>query len=81
VDELGYLTHAPDAANVLYRVVNERYLKRRPIIFTTNKPLAALGQVLQVTLRRRSSTGCSSGARTSSCGVGPGGCVTRNKKT
>lgn len=46
IDELGYLTHAPDAANVLYRVVNERYLKRRPILFTTNKPLAALGQVL-----------------------------------
>ncbi len=46
VDELGYLTHAPDAANVLYRVVNERYLKRRSIVFTTNKPLAALGQVL-----------------------------------
>lgn len=46
IDELGYLTHADDAANVLYRVVNERYLKRRPILFTTNKPLAALGQVL-----------------------------------
>lgn len=26
VDELGYLSHAPDAANVLYRVINERYL-------------------------------------------------------
>jgi DNA replication protein DnaC len=31
---------------VLYRVVNDRYLKRRPMLFTTNKPLAALGQVL-----------------------------------
>jgi DNA replication protein DnaC len=46
VDELGYLTHAADAANVLYRVVNERYLRGRPILITTNKPLAALGQVL-----------------------------------
>ncbi len=46
IDELGYLTHAPDAANALYRVVNERYLKHRPIVLTTNKPLAALGQVL-----------------------------------
>jgi DNA replication protein DnaC len=46
IDELGYLSHAPDAANVLYRVVNERYLKRRPMLLTTNKPLAALGDVL-----------------------------------
>jgi DNA replication protein DnaC len=46
VDELGYLSHAEDAANVLYRVVNDRYLRRRPILITTNKPLAALGRVL-----------------------------------
>lgn len=46
IDELGYLSHATDAANVLYRVVNERYLKQRPILLTTNKPLAALGDVL-----------------------------------
>ena len=46
LDELGYLTHAADAANVLYRVVNERYLKRKPTLVTTNKPLAAWGQVL-----------------------------------
>jgi len=46
LDELGYLSHAPDAANVLYRVVNERYLQRRPVLLTTNKPLAALGDVL-----------------------------------
>jgi DNA replication protein DnaC len=46
IDELGYQSYAPDAANVLYRVVNDRYLKRRPMLFTTNKPLAALGQVL-----------------------------------
>jgi DNA replication protein DnaC len=46
IDELGYLTHADDAANVLYRVVNDRYLRAKPILVTTNKPLAALGQVL-----------------------------------
>ncbi len=46
LDEIGYLAHAADAANVLYRVVNERYLKGKPILVTTNKPLAAWGQVL-----------------------------------
>jgi DNA replication protein DnaC len=46
IDELGYLSHAPDAANVLYHVVNERYLRHRPMLLTTNKPLAALGDVL-----------------------------------
>lgn len=46
IDELGYLSHAPDAANVLYRVINERYLHQRPMLLTTNKPLAALGDVL-----------------------------------
>ena len=35
-----------NAANVLVKVVNERYLERKPIIFTTNKPLAAWGIVL-----------------------------------
>ena len=47
VDEVGYLTYGPDAANVLFHVVNERHQRRRPIIFTTNKsPLTAWGQVL-----------------------------------
>jgi DNA replication protein DnaC len=46
IDELGYLAHAADAANVLYQVVNERYLKQRPILVTTNKPLAAWGDVV-----------------------------------
>jgi DNA replication protein DnaC len=46
IDELGYQSYAADAANVLFRVVSQRHLKRRPIIVTTNKPLAALGQVL-----------------------------------
>lgn len=46
VDELGSQSYGATAANVLYRVVNDRYLKGRPMIFTTNKPLAALGQLL-----------------------------------
>lgn len=46
IDEVGYLAHPADAANVLFPVVNERYLKRRPMIFTTNKPLDAWGKVL-----------------------------------
>src|SRR5256884_9057733 len=40
------LFRSPDAANVLYHVVNHRYLKKRPMIFTTNKPLRAWGKVL-----------------------------------
>jgi DNA replication protein DnaC len=46
LDEVGYLAHAADAANVLYRVVNDRYLRGKSILVTTNKPLAAWGQVL-----------------------------------
>lgn len=46
LDEIGYLAHATDAANVLYRVVNERYLRQLPILVTTNKPLTAWGHVL-----------------------------------
>jgi DNA replication protein DnaC len=46
IDEVGYLSYGPDAANVLFHVVNERYLRRKAMIFTTNKPLAAWGKVL-----------------------------------
>ncbi|HNR99955.1 MAG TPA: IS21-like element helper ATPase IstB [Planctomycetota bacterium] len=46
VDELGYLTYPADAANVLFQVVNRRYLKKKPMVFTTNKPLAAWANVL-----------------------------------
>jgi DNA replication protein DnaC len=46
VDEVGYLTYGPDAANVLFHVVNDRHLKKRPMIFTTNKPLSEWGKVL-----------------------------------
>lgn len=46
IDEVGYLHHADDAANVLYGVVDQRCLLRRPIVFTTNKALKAWGRVL-----------------------------------
>lgn len=46
VDEVGYLAHAQDAANVLFGVVDQRYLHKKPIIFTTNKKLRAWGDVL-----------------------------------
>jgi DNA replication protein DnaC len=46
IDEVGYLTVGADAANLMFQVVNERYLRHRPMIFTTNKPLAAWGLVL-----------------------------------
>ena len=46
IDELGYLTYPPDAANVLFQVVNQRYLKKRPMVITTNKPLATWATVL-----------------------------------
>jgi DNA replication protein DnaC len=47
VDEVGYLSYGPDAANLLFHIVNERHLRHKPIIFTTNKsPLTAWGEVL-----------------------------------
>jgi DNA replication protein DnaC len=46
VDEVGYLTYGQDAANVLFHVVNDRHLRKRPMIFTTNKPLSEWGKAL-----------------------------------
>lgn len=46
IDEVGYLSYGPDAANVLFHVVNERHQKRRPMVFTTNKPPDTWGKVL-----------------------------------
>jgi hypothetical protein len=46
VDKVGYLTCAQDVANVLFHVVNNRHLRKRPMIFTTNKPLNEWGKVL-----------------------------------
>jgi DNA replication protein DnaC len=46
IDEVGYLGYGDDAANVLFHVVNDRHLRRRSMVFTTNKPLNAWGRVL-----------------------------------
>lgn len=46
VDEVGYLAHAADAANVLFGVVDQRYLHQKPLILTTNKKLRSWGEVL-----------------------------------
>jgi DNA replication protein DnaC len=46
VDEVGYLAYGNDAANVLFHVVNERHLRRRSMIFTTNKGTNDWGRVL-----------------------------------
>ena len=47
IDEVGYLNYGPDAANVLFHVVNDRHILKRPIIFTTNKsPFSDWGEVL-----------------------------------
>lgn len=46
VDEVGYLTYGDNAANVLFHVVNERHIKRRAMVFTTNKPPKRWGAVL-----------------------------------
>lgn len=46
VDEVGYLSLGTDAANVLFQVVNDRHLHRRPMVFTTNKPIEEWGRVL-----------------------------------
>ena len=46
IDEVGYLAYSSDAANVLFQVVDHRYLRGRPMVFTTNKPLEQWGRVL-----------------------------------
>jgi len=46
IDEVSCLAYGSDAANVLFHVVNDRHLRRRSMIFTTNKPLEAWGRVL-----------------------------------
>lgn len=46
IDEVGYLQHADSAANVLYGVIDGRCHRKRPMIFTTNKPLREWGEVL-----------------------------------
>jgi DNA replication protein DnaC len=46
VDEVGYLAYGDDAANVLYHVVNDRHIRRRSMVFTTNKHPGRWGDVL-----------------------------------
>lgn len=46
IDEVGYLQHAQSAANVLYGVIDQRCMRRRPIVLTTNKKLKQWGEVL-----------------------------------
>jgi DNA replication protein DnaC len=47
IDEVGYLNYGPYAANVLFPVVDKRYLKGdRPVLLTTNKDPAQWGAVL-----------------------------------
>jgi len=46
IDEVGYLTYSDDAANVLFQVVDYRYLHKKPMLFTTNKLLGQWGEVL-----------------------------------
>lgn len=46
VDEVGYLAYGADAANVLYHLVNDRHIKRRAMVFTTNKNPKRWGDAL-----------------------------------
>lgn len=47
IDEVGYLSYGPYAANVLFPVVDKRYLKGdRPMLLTTNKDPQEWGAVL-----------------------------------
>jgi len=46
IDEVGYLPYANTAANVLYGVVDGRYIANKPMLFTTNKSLDQWGMVL-----------------------------------
>jgi DNA replication protein DnaC len=46
VDEVGYLSYGADAANVLFHVVGERHMRKRAMVFTTNKSPKRWGPVL-----------------------------------
>jgi len=46
VDEVGYLAYGSDAANVLFHVVGERHMRKRSMVFTTNKNPKRWGPVL-----------------------------------
>ena len=47
IDEVGYLGYGPEAASVLFPVIDQRYLKgNRPVLLTTNKDPQQWGAVL-----------------------------------
>jgi len=46
IDELGYLAYGPDAANCLCQVIDQRYLRGRSVLITSNKEPATWGGVL-----------------------------------
>jgi DNA replication protein DnaC len=47
IDEVGYLSYGPYAANVLFPVIDKRYLRgNRPMLLTTNKEPGQWGAVL-----------------------------------
>lgn len=46
LDELGYLTYGPDAANHLFPVIDARHLAKRPMLITSNKAPSSWGKVL-----------------------------------
>lgn len=47
IDEVGYLSYGPEAANVLFPLIDRRYLAgNRPILLTTNKEPGQWGEVL-----------------------------------
>jgi DNA replication protein DnaC len=65
VDEVGYLNYGPYAANVLFPVVDKRYLHgQRPLLLTTNKEPQQWGRCSTMRIcRRQSWTACCTGAR------------------
>lgn len=46
IDEVGYLSYAANAANLLFQVVDQRYLAQRAMLLTTNKATETWGEVL-----------------------------------
>lgn len=46
VDEVGHLAYGDGAVNALFHVVNKRRIRRRAMIFTTNKHPKRWGPVL-----------------------------------
>ncbi len=73
IDEVGYLTYGPDAANVLFHVVNDRHLRKRPMIFTTNKPMTEWARSYTTKIWPRPSSIGFSSAGALSTSMGPRG--------